>query len=217
MAGTTEDRPSPTGGSLAAAISRATVRIMADYTGRGPTKARASIRDDVVLVLLQDTRTKGERTLVAGGEAQFVMDARRRFQMTMQEDLVAAVEMLAERKVIAFMSANRVEPDMGAEVFVLEPGSAREAPEIEHDGLTPIIAQRLSPPPLRRGRAAFSHRGRPGRHLLEVPVGRPANPGTGARGKGGDPAGGRRARVVSRVGRPGGGPARTRRATCRAS
>jgi uncharacterized protein YbcI len=133
VAGTTEERPLPTGGSLAAAISRATVRIMAEYTGRGPTKARTSIRDDVVLVLLQDTLTKGERTLLAGGEAQFVLEARSRFQMTMREDLVAAIEMLTERKVIAFMSANHIDPDMGAEVFVLAPGTDSEAPEREPD------------------------------------------------------------------------------------
>jgi uncharacterized protein YbcI len=133
VAGTTEERPLPTGGSLAAAISRATVRIMAEYTGRGPTKARTSIRDDVVLVLLQDTLTKGERTLLAGGEAQFVLEARSRFQMTMREDLVAAIEMLTERKVIAFMSANHIDPDMGAEVFVLAPGTDSEATEREPD------------------------------------------------------------------------------------
>jgi uncharacterized protein YbcI len=119
VAGTTEERP--TGGSLAAAISRATVRIMAEYIGRGPTKARTSIRDDVVLVLLQDTLTKAERSLLAAGEDDFVLEARHRFQITMRDDLVAAVEMLTERKVIAFMSSNHVNPDMAAEVFVLEP------------------------------------------------------------------------------------------------
>jgi uncharacterized protein YbcI len=48
----------PTGGSLDAAISTAVVGITATYTGRGPTRARTSIRDDLVVVLLQDTMTK---------------------------------------------------------------------------------------------------------------------------------------------------------------
>ena len=124
MARATEERP--TGGTVAAAISRATVRIMAEYTGRGPTKARTSIRDDVVLVLLQDTLTRAERTLLAAGDEQFVLDTRGRFQRTMRTDLVAAVEMLTERKVIAFMSTNHIDPDMAAEVFVLAPAEAGE-------------------------------------------------------------------------------------------
>jgi uncharacterized protein YbcI len=119
VAGTTQERS--TGGSLAAAISNATVRIMAEYIGRGPTKARTSIRDDIVLVLLEDTLTKAERSLLAAGQAAFVLETRGRHQMTMREDLIAAVEMLTERKVIAFMSTNHIDPDMAAEMFVLEP------------------------------------------------------------------------------------------------
>jgi len=124
MASTMEDRP--TGGSLSAAISNAVVRITADYTGRGPTKAQTSIRENMIVVLMQDTLTKAERTLLASGQGEFVLETRSRFQATMSDDLVAAVEMLTERKVSAFMSANHIEPDMGAEIFVLEPqpGSA---------------------------------------------------------------------------------------------
>jgi uncharacterized protein YbcI len=129
---TTEERL-PGGGTLAA-ISNAAVRIMSEYTGRGPTKARTSIRDDVVLILMQDTLTKAERTLLAAGQADFVMETRHRFQMTMRDDLVGAVEMLTERKVIAFMSTNHPSPDMAAEIFVLEPISA-EAHGTTGDGL----------------------------------------------------------------------------------
>ena len=119
MASTFDDRP--TGGTLTAAISNAVVRILSEYIGRGPTKVRTSIRDDVILVLLHDTLTKAERSLLAAGEGQFVLETRIRFQSTMRHDFIAAVEMLTERKVIAFMSANHLEPDMGAEMFVLEP------------------------------------------------------------------------------------------------
>lgn len=119
MASTTEERS--TGGSLSAAISNAIVRITAEYIGRGPTKARTSIRDDLIVVLMQDTLTKAERTLLETGQGDFVMETRSRFQMTMRDAYVAAVEMLTERHVIAFMSTNHMEPDMAAEIFVLEP------------------------------------------------------------------------------------------------
>ncbi|HVF78278.1 MAG TPA: Na-translocating system protein MpsC family protein [Solirubrobacteraceae bacterium] len=119
MTGITLDRP--TGGSLAASISHAVVQIMAEYTGRGPTRARTSIRQDSVLVLMQDTLTKAELALLEAGEREFVLQSRIRFQRTMRADLVAAVEALTGRRVIAFPPANHMEPNTAAEMFVLEP------------------------------------------------------------------------------------------------
>jgi uncharacterized protein YbcI len=112
-----------TRGSRAAEISNRAVQLLHDYTGRGPTRAHTVINRDSVLILVGDTLTKGERTLAADGQAQFVLDMRHRFQMAMREDLIATVEQIMGRKVLAFMSDNHVDPDMAAEVFVLEPVS----------------------------------------------------------------------------------------------
>jgi uncharacterized protein YbcI len=108
-------------GSLLASISRAVVRIVHEYTGRGPTKARTSIRDDVVVVMLQETLLKAEQTLIRDGKDRAVVEMRRTFQQTMREDLAAAVETLTERKVIAFMSDSHLDPDYSVELFVLAP------------------------------------------------------------------------------------------------
>ena len=91
------------------------------YTGRGPTRARTSIRDNLVVVLLEDTLTKGERRLVAQGRDIRVLDYRAEFQAAMREDAIASIEELTGRKVTAFMSANHIDPDLAAELFVLEP------------------------------------------------------------------------------------------------
>jgi uncharacterized protein YbcI len=109
------------GGSLPSAISNAIRQLIADYTGRGPTRARTSIRDNLVVVLLEDTLTKGERRLVSKGRDDRVIDYRREFQDAMREDAIASVEELTGRKVAAFMSANHIAPDLAAELFVLEP------------------------------------------------------------------------------------------------
>jgi len=116
-----------TRGRRAAEISTRAVQVLHDYTGRGPTRAHTVINRDSVLILVGDTLTKGEQTLAADGQAQFVLDMRHRFQKAMQEDLTAAVEKIMERKVVVFMSANHIDPDMAAEVFVLEPASDGEA------------------------------------------------------------------------------------------
>jgi uncharacterized protein YbcI len=113
----------PVGISPSAAISNHVVRVIAEYTGRGPTKARTSISDRLVTVLLQDTLTKGERTLVRDGERDRVLDTRKAYQSTMRERLVSGVEEILGQKVVAFMSDNHIEPDMAIEAFVLAPAS----------------------------------------------------------------------------------------------
>jgi uncharacterized protein YbcI len=109
------------GGSVSSAISNAVRQLLADYTARGPTRARTSIRDNLVVVLLEDTLTKGERRLVRKGRDHRVIDYRREFQDAMRDDAIASVEELTGRKVMAFMSANHIDPDLAAELFVLEP------------------------------------------------------------------------------------------------
>jgi uncharacterized protein YbcI len=107
--------------SPSAEISRNAVHILREYTGRGPTKAKTTINHDSVLILLGDTLTKGERKLAASGKAQRVLEVRHDFQMVMRDELINAVETAVKRKVIAFMSDNHLDPDLAAEIFVLEP------------------------------------------------------------------------------------------------
>jgi uncharacterized protein YbcI len=118
MAG--QDEQEPQDGSLYVAISNAIVRILREYTGRGPTKARTTIRDDVILVMLQQSLTKGELSLVNKGRGEKVLEIRHEFQEAMREECIAAVAALTGRHVTAMLSANHIEPDLGAEIFVLE-------------------------------------------------------------------------------------------------
>ena len=59
-----------THGELGAAISTAIVHMLAETTGKGPTKAKTTLGENGVFVVLQDNLTKGERTLAAAGEGQ---------------------------------------------------------------------------------------------------------------------------------------------------
>ncbi len=127
-------------GTVSANISRSAVQILADYTGRGPTKAQTVVNRDAIVILLGDTLTKGERRLVENGMGDHVLDTRKRYQNAMRDELVGAVEEHSGRKVIAFMSENHIEPDMAAEVFVLEPQDG------SHNGLPPRpVAAEASP------------------------------------------------------------------------
>jgi len=116
----TETRSSHPPGSLSNAISNLVVRLVAEYTGRGPTKARTTIRDDTVVCITQDNMTKGERHLVDAGEAETVVTIRRKFQTTMREDLVSGVEMLTGRTVRSFLSDHDADHDYAVEAFILD-------------------------------------------------------------------------------------------------
>src|SRR6202044_143042 len=91
------DMPTTPKGSISAAISSAVVQLMREYTGRGPTKARTYIDEDLITVVLQDTLTMGERSLVRDGEADLVLTSRKAFQRTMSTQMIAAVERLSGR------------------------------------------------------------------------------------------------------------------------
>jgi uncharacterized protein YbcI len=108
-------------GQLAAAISNVVVGALARTTGRGPTKAKTTLGDTGVFVVLQDSLTRGEQVLADAGEGRAVLDLRRRWQRVMRADVSREIEQLTGRKVIGFMSDNHIDPDLAVEVFVLEP------------------------------------------------------------------------------------------------
>lgn len=108
------------GGSLHAEISSAIVRLLREYTGRGPTKAHTTIRDNVVLVMLEQALTKGEQVLVAKGRGENVLALRHEYQEAMRDESSDKVAELTGRHVIAMMSANHLAPDLAAEIYVLD-------------------------------------------------------------------------------------------------
>jgi uncharacterized protein YbcI len=107
--------------SPSARIATSAVQVLHQFTGRGPTKAKTTLGEDMVTILLADTLTPGERTLVERGRTSRVMELRHDFQTAMRDDLVEIVEREIDREVIAFMSQNHIDPDLAIEVFVLRP------------------------------------------------------------------------------------------------
>jgi uncharacterized protein YbcI len=105
------------------------VALLKRYIGRGPTHARAYLEEDLVVILLQDTMTRAERTLAAEEEADVVRRLRRIFQGTFRDDAVELVEELTGRNVIAILSDHAVDPDYAVEVFVLDSQSGASAEE----------------------------------------------------------------------------------------
>ena len=65
--------------------------------------------------------------MIEAGEQAAVQQTRHVFQQAMRQRFSDAVEEIMERKVIAFMSQVHFDPDLAAEIFVLEQREAEPA------------------------------------------------------------------------------------------
>jgi uncharacterized protein YbcI len=107
-------------GELNAALASAVVGIYRTHLGRGPRSASTLHNGDVVTVIMREVMTHAEKTLAQSGSWLDVTNMRRLFQATMETDLREAVERLTDRKVVAFISGNHVDPDVAVETFILD-------------------------------------------------------------------------------------------------
>jgi uncharacterized protein YbcI len=114
-------------GTLRSEISTAIVGLYKNHYGKGPTHCRTYLEPDLVTVILGEGYTPSEQTLFEAGRWYEVRAARQIWQDSMHERFVETIEELTHRKVKAFMSANRQDPDYAVELFVLEPPDT-EAP-----------------------------------------------------------------------------------------
>lgn len=114
------DEGSLRGGELNAAITSALVGIHTQYLGRGPKSASTSYHGHVLVTLMHDVLTAAERSLARSGGIDAVNHMRQLFQATMEPDFREAVERLTGRKVLAFISGNHLDPDIAAELFILD-------------------------------------------------------------------------------------------------
>jgi uncharacterized protein YbcI len=105
----------------ATAISNALTRMHREYYGRGATTVHTAIGRDHVITFLEDILTPSERTLVDSGHVEPVRQTRLAFQIAMRDEFIGTVESATGRKVRAFLSQVHFDPDVAAEIFLLEP------------------------------------------------------------------------------------------------
>jgi uncharacterized protein YbcI len=106
-------------GETRARISKELVRLQSEYYGKGPTRAKTYILDDLVVVVLEESFTRAEKTLVERGEREAIQHIRRRFQQQMADSFIGIVEQATGRRVRAFLSETDVEQDVSVETFLL--------------------------------------------------------------------------------------------------
>ena len=110
----------------ATAAGNAITRLHRDHYGRGATTTRTLYQRNHLVVFLEDIYTPVERTLIEAGSHEDVRRTRQVFQDAMRTRFAEAVEEITGRKVIQFMSQVSFDPDMAAEIFILEPGTTED-------------------------------------------------------------------------------------------
>jgi uncharacterized protein YbcI len=116
----TGDETPLSGGDLLSGISTRIVSLLREHYGRGPTKAKTYVLDDLVVCVLRNGFTAVEQTMMDEGQQDKVVEMRHNFQTMMGLRYKEAIEELTGRKVSAFLSANHQDPDLAVELFVLE-------------------------------------------------------------------------------------------------
>jgi uncharacterized protein YbcI len=113
--------PEGTGGEVAAALTTRIVGLLREHTGRGPTKAKAMISADVIVVSLADCLTTSERRLVSTGDAELVGRGRDALLRGLRDEASAIVETLTRCQVRAYLTARGPDDDLAVLVFFLTP------------------------------------------------------------------------------------------------
>ena len=106
---------------MLAEVTNAIVRFHRQHYGKGPTRSKSYLLDDLLICVMQDVLV--ERTLAEAGEQDHVRETRLVFADAMRDRFAAEVERIVGRRVLGFTSQVLVTRDVAIEMFVLEPVS----------------------------------------------------------------------------------------------
>jgi uncharacterized protein YbcI len=142
----------PTRGALNAALANELGKLVADFTGRGATRSRALVHQDMVVCVLEDGATRAERNLVAAGRSELVRQMRSALHEAMRVQLIEAVERLTGRTVRTFIPGVSENGEASITAFMLEPrpsppsqpdqnGASDTAPQPDYNGASDTAPQ----------------------------------------------------------------------------
>jgi uncharacterized protein YbcI len=114
------DHEPPSLGPLLAEVTNAIVQLHSSHYGKGPTRSKSYLLDDVLVCVMRDVFTTVERTLVEAGEHDKVRETRLAFQDAMKDRFTEAVEQVVGRRVLGVASQVLVDEDVAIEVFLLD-------------------------------------------------------------------------------------------------
>ena len=122
------------GGALLALISNEMVRAQKEFFGKGPTKAKSYMLDDMLIIVMRGGMTTAEKTMLDFGHPDQVRQFRQLFENAMTERLTGKMEELTGRKILTYQSQVLFEPDVVVEIFVFDSAGSSDAIEATAEG-----------------------------------------------------------------------------------
>ena len=117
--------------SVGVQIAEAMAGLHAEFYGYPPGSSRAIVHEDVVVVVMEQTFTRAEQTMIERGEFEEIQNIRRRFQRVMAEDFHSVVEKATGRDVRTFVSDTDINEGLSIELFLLA-GSKTDMSKYEY-------------------------------------------------------------------------------------
>lgn len=100
------------------------VSLLKRHYGKGPSAAKALIRDEYVVVVLEGGLTRNEETLLSAGREDDIRRFRLAFQQSVQDQAKMAIAQATGRQVLTYHSQVLFHPFRSVEIFVLEASPA---------------------------------------------------------------------------------------------
>ncbi len=122
------------GGALLARISNEMVRAQKEFFGRGPTKAKSYMLDDMLIIVMRGGMTTAEKTMLEFGHEDQVREFRQLFENEMTERLTTKMEEITGRSIVNYQSQVMFDPDVLVEMFVFDSEGVSDAIEATAEG-----------------------------------------------------------------------------------
>ncbi len=117
------------GGELLSRISNEMVKAQKEFFGKGPTKAKSYMLDDMLIIVMRGGMTTAEETMLEFGHADQVREFRQLFENAMTERLTGKMEELTGRKIVTYQSQILFDPHVVIEMFVFDSDGSSDARE----------------------------------------------------------------------------------------
>ncbi len=145
------------GGEMLSRLSDEMVRAQKKYFGKGPTRAKSYMLDDLLIIVMRGGFTTAEKTMLDFHQEDQVRHFRQTFENEMTERLTDMVEDITGRKVLGYQSQVLFEPDVVVELFVFDEKASPEARaatgagQLEDDGTGEAKDTEATEPPTSSG------------------------------------------------------------------
>lgn len=108
-------------GPLLAEVTNAIVRLYRTHYGKGPTRSKSYLMDDLLVCVMRDLFTTIERTLIEAGAVDQVRATRLALREAIHEEVRDEVEQILGRRIRGYTGQVLLAPEIAIEVLVLEP------------------------------------------------------------------------------------------------